>query len=184
MLRVAALLLFVLCAGRAEATDAGWALLRDGGHVVLLRHAMTDGTADPTNFDIANCRTQRKLSERGRQQARKTGALLAARAETTERILSSRYCRCLDTAKLAFEDAPVEPMASLDPPSSDPVIAKTAHDDVMKEIAAYSGSGNLIIVTHLENIEAWTGEPAREGEALIVQPQGDNLHVLGRVIFN
>lgn len=184
MVRVAAFLLFVLFAGQARATDAGWALLRDGGHVVLLRHAMTDGSSDPASFDIANCRTQRNLSERGRQQARKLGALLAARAETTERILSSRYCRCLDTARLAFEDRPVEPMDALDPPSADAAVAKSAHDAVMKEIDGYSGSGNLVIVTHLENIRAWTGEPAREGEAVIVRPQDGGLHVLGRVIFN
>ena len=57
----------------ASATEAGWALLRDGGHVVLLRHAYATGATDPANVDPENCATQRNLSERGRQQARKMG---------------------------------------------------------------------------------------------------------------
>lgn len=184
MFRVAALLLCFLFAAQAEATEAGWALLRDGGHVVLLRHAMADGEKDPANFDIANCRTQRNLSERGRQQARKMGALLEARAEATERVLSSRYCRCLDTAKLAFEDELVEPLAALDVPGADEAAAKADRDAVIKVIDDFSGSGNLVLVTHLENIKALTGQSPREGEAVIVRPQDGGLHVLGRIIFN
>ena len=94
--------LLLLFAAEARATEAGWALLRDGEHVVLLRHAMAPGAADPANFDIEKCSTQRNLSERGKQQARKIGALFAARAAPTERVLTSRYCRTRETARLAF----------------------------------------------------------------------------------
>ncbi|TIQ12990.1 MAG: histidine phosphatase family protein, partial [Mesorhizobium sp.] len=52
---------------------------------------------------------------------------------------------------------------------------------VMNEIRGYSGSDNLVMVTHLENIMALTGISPREGEAVIVEPQGDRLRVLGRV---
>ena len=48
----------------------------------------------------------------------------------------------------------------------------------------FSGSGNLVLVTHQENIVALTGVSPREGEAVIVRPEGDKLHVLGRIIFN
>ena len=93
MLRVVAIVLLLLFAVEAKATEAGWALLRDGEHVVLMRHAMAPGAADPANFDIEKCSTQRNLSDRGKQQARKIGALFAARAAPTERVLTSRYCR-------------------------------------------------------------------------------------------
>lgn len=53
----------------------------------------------------------------------------------------------------------------------------------MNEIRAYSGSDNVVMVTHLENIMALTGISPREGEAVIVEPQGDGLRVLGRVTF-
>src|SRR5690606_10664061 len=92
MLRFLAVLaaLLLLAIPQASATEAGWALLREGGQVVLLVHANAPGTGDPANFDLENCRTQRNLSERGRQQARKLGALIAARAEPVEKVYASR----------------------------------------------------------------------------------------------
>ena len=166
----------------AHATDAGWAALRDGGHVVLLRHAMTSGTSEPANFDIEKCNTQRNLSERGKQQARKIGALFGARAAPIERVQSSQYCRCLDTARIAFEAEP-ELFAPLDLLKGDDAQKAAQIAAIMKEIRAYSGSDNLVMVTHLEDIVALTGVSPREGEAVVVEPQGDGLRVLGRVTF-
>ena len=182
MLRTIAVALLFLFATQARATEAGWALLRDGEHVVLLRHAMAPGVADPANFDIEKCSTQRKLSDRGKQQARKIGALFAARAASTEHVLTSRYCRTKETARLAFGDA--EEFAPLDPPQADEKLRKEQLDAILKEVRDYSGSGNLVLVTHLETIEALTGQTAREGEAVIVGADDDRLRVLGRIIFN
>jgi phosphohistidine phosphatase SixA len=176
------LALFLLAVTAAHATDAGWALLRDGGHVILLRHATVTGATDPANFDIDDCKTQINLSERGRQQASRIGALLAARAAPIERVLSSRYCRCLDTARIAFEAEPqlFAPLDLLKPDNAEKVEQIAA---IMKEIRGYSGSDNLVMVTHLEDIVALTGVSPREGEAVVVEPQGNGLHVLGRVTF-
>jgi phosphohistidine phosphatase SixA len=143
---------------------------------------MTNGSTDPANFDVEKCSTQRNLSERGKQQASEIGALFGARAAPIERVLSSRYCRCLDTARIAFEAEP-ELFAPLDLLKSDPTEKAAQLDAVMKEIRAYSGSDNLVMVTHLENIVALTGVSPREGEAVVVEPQGDGLRVLGRVTF-
>lgn len=182
MLRLFIMTLTLVLASGAGATEAGWALLRDGEHVVLLRHAMAPGAADPANFDIAKCSTQRNLSERGKQQARKIGALFAARAAPTERVLTSRYCRTKETARLAFGAA--EEFAALDPPPTDEAGRKAQMEAILREIGNYSGSGNFVLVTHLETIEALTGQSAREGEAVIVAPQGSGLRVLARIIFN
>ena len=178
------LLAFLLCMLplSAHATDAGWAALRDGGHVVLLRHAMTTGTSEPANFDIEKCNTQRNLSERGKQQARKIGALFGARAAPIERVQSSQYCRCLDTARIAFEMEP-EAFAALDPMTGDEAAKTKQKAAIMDEIRAYSGSDLLVMVTHADNIQELTGVSPREGEAVIVEPQGDGLRVLGRVVF-
>jgi phosphohistidine phosphatase SixA len=182
MLRIAAVMIMCAFAVEAGATEAGWALLREGEHVVLLRHAMAPGAADPARFDLEKCSTQRNLSERGKQQARKVGALFAARAAPTERVLTSRYCRTKETARLAFGDA--EEFPPLDPPAADEAERKAQLSQVIEEVGAYSGSGNLVLVTHLETIQALTGQTAREGEAVIVGSDGDRLHVLGRIIFN
>ena len=104
MLRLVLIVLAAMLLTPAAATEAGWALLREGGHVVLMRHAMSPGTGDPANFDINDCSTQRGLSEQGRQQADRIGTLISVRGARTEQLLSSRYCRCLDTARYAFDD--------------------------------------------------------------------------------
>ena len=183
MFRLALALLLAFGPAGAHATDAGWALLRAGGHVVLLRHAMVTGSGDPAGFDIDACATQQKLSERGKQQARKIGALFAARAAPIDRILSSRYCRALDTAGIAFEDNKTEKFEPLDLLSKDAAAAAAQNEAVVKQVAGFSGDGNLVMVTHLENIQALTGAGAREGEAVIVSVDGDKLRVLGRIIF-
>lgn len=182
MLRIAAVALLLVLAAEAGATEAGWALLREGEHVVLLRHAMAPGATDPTKFDIEKCSTQRNLSDRGKQQARKIGALFAARAASTERVLTSRYCRARETARLAFGGA--EDFAPLDPPAADEKARKEQLDAILREVRDYSGSGNLVLVTHLETIQALTGQTAREGEAVIVGATDEGLQVLGRIIFN
>ncbi|AZO67872.1 MAG: histidine phosphatase family protein [Mesorhizobium sp.] len=182
MLRFVLALLLLVVPAAVHATEAGWALLRDGGHVVLLRHAMVTGTTDPASFDIEKCATQVNLSVRGKQQARKIGALFAARAAPIERMLSSRFCRSLDTARIAFRAEP-EPFAPLDLLKTDPSEKAAQLEAVMTEIRNYSGSDNVVMVTHLENIMALTGISPREGEAVIVEPQGEGLRVLGRVTF-
>ncbi|HEV7255524.1 MAG TPA: histidine phosphatase family protein [Mesorhizobium sp.] len=176
-------LLSLLLALPAQATEAGWALLREGGQVVLLRHARAPGVSDPANFDVENCATQRNLSDAGESQARRIGALFAARAAPTERVLSSRYCRALDTARIAFGEELVEPFAPLDRFSRNELGEKTLAE-VLGLASSFTGSGNFVMVTHAENISALTGQSAREGEAVIVRAEGEGLRVIGRVVFN
>ncbi|EKF19642.1 histidine phosphatase family protein [Nitratireductor pacificus] len=183
MLRIVIALALVLAAMPAQATEAGWALLRNGGQVVLMRHANAPGNGDPANFDIEKCGTQRNLSERGRQQARRIGALYDARAAPVEKVLTSRYCRARDTAVLAFGAGLVEPFPALDiAPDADALEAQKA--EILSTIDGYTGSGNLVMVTHLAIIEALTGGSAREGEAIILSRAGDSLHVAARITFN
>lgn len=184
MIRFLLCLLCCALAAPAGATEAGWALLRNGGQVVLLRHAIAPGSGDPASFDLEKCSTQRNLSDRGKQQAEKIGALFAARAGNPERVLTSRYCRARDTARIAFEDNRVEEFAPLDQLPADEAAAKAADDKVIEEVRGFSGSGNLVMVTHLENIKALAGVSPREGEAVIVSATDTGLRVLARIIFN
>lgn len=184
MYRLIVAFILLIMTTSANATEAGWALLREGGHIVLLRHAMVTGSGDPAGFDIENCATQQKLSERGRQQARKIGALFAARAAPIDRVLSSRYCRAHDTATIAFRDNKVEAFEALNLLSNDPALAEAQSAAVLAQIRDFTSDGNLIMVTHLENITALTGTDPRIGEAIIVGITNEKLHVLGRIAFN
>src|SRR6185503_13331091 len=101
---LACAVLILAAAGPAVADDeALWTLLRAGGQVIMLRHAGTIGTfGDPPGFRFDDCSTQRNLTEAGREQARKIGEAFRAREIPIARVLSSPWCRCLDTARLAF----------------------------------------------------------------------------------
>lgn len=168
----------------ASATEAGWALLRNGGQVVLLVHANAPGSGDPANFDIDNCRTQRNLSDRGRQQARRIGALFAARAEPVGQVHASRYCRTLETGRLAFGNGLVDAWEPLDPFSADEEHAAEQREAIVGLVRDYSDSGNLVLVTHQSVVAALTGVNPREGEAVIVAPSGEGLQAIGRIVFN
>ncbi|MGY6707233.1 MAG: histidine phosphatase family protein [Rhizobiaceae bacterium] len=184
MLKVTIAALAVLLALPANATEAGWALLRNGGQTVLLNHANAPGSGDPANFDIENCRTQRNLSERGRHQARRIGALLAARSAPFGEVYASRYCRTVDTANLVFGESAYELLDALDLATGDEERDAEAFQTVFELISDYSGSGNMFMVTHPENVSEWAGVRSREGEAVIVAPEGEGLRVIGRVVLN
>src|SRR5688572_32265912 len=87
----------------APASEHAWALLKAGGQVVLLRHAITTpGVGDPPGMRLDDCKTQRNLTDDGRQHARRVGEAFRTRGIAVTRVLSSPWCRCLETAKLAF----------------------------------------------------------------------------------
>ena len=64
-----------MCASPAHADETTWALLKKGGQIVLVRHGLTDpGVGDPPGFALEDCKTQRNLSDAGRQEAQRLGA--------------------------------------------------------------------------------------------------------------
>lgn len=99
-----------LAAGASQASEDAIAdLLRQGGLVMAFRHALAPGTFDPPGFRLDDCHSQRNLSEAGRAQARQIGAWFETRGLRPARVRSSPWCRCLDTARLAFGTAETWP---------------------------------------------------------------------------
>src|SRR4030095_156661 len=82
-------------------------LLKAGGQVVLMRHAVTTpGVGDPDGMVLADCSTQRNLSDEGRAHARQIGEAFRARRVAVPQLYSSPWCRSLETARLAFRKDP------------------------------------------------------------------------------
>ena len=94
-------------------TLPAWQALREGRALLLMRHATAPGTGDPANFRLGQCETQRNLNAQGRAEARRWGELLARQGIEQPRLLSSRWCRALDTAS-NMQRGPVQPFAALD----------------------------------------------------------------------
>ena len=142
--------------------------LRQGGVVVLLRHALTTpGTGDPPGFRLGDCATQRNLSEAGRAQAREIGRWFDERGLTPHAVRSSAWCRCFDTAQAAFG------AHTLWPPLNSffqdaPQQAERQRQAMLRALAAWPADGFEVWVTHQVNITALTGARVEMGEAIVV----------------
>ncbi len=179
-------LLALLCSQRALAAQrdgaALWSLLQGGGHVVLMRHAATvPGIGDPPGFKLGQCATQRNLSASGRTDAEQIGAAFRRHAVPLASVLSSRWCRCIDTAQLAF--GRVEPNSMLDSMFTDETAARQRKLEATRAyLAGLKNAGNVVLVTHDVNIRALVGEYASQGEMIVATAGPDGtLKVLGRL---
>jgi len=185
-------LLALLALGVAPARSAAqspeaaalWTKLRAGGYVLLIRHAATEpGLGDPPGFRVEDCATQRNLSEAGREQSRHLGERLRAERVRIDRVYTSPWCRCRDTATLAFGKAEDwEPLSSFfDLPHREPELSER----VKKRIGGYGArkpKGNVAMVTHNVNIAALTRLSVAVGEIVVVRPDGCcNLKTVGRL---
>ncbi len=150
-------------------------------YVVLLRHAIAPGTGDPTNFQLDDCSTQRNLSEAGRQQAKAIGEAFWSRNIPVVEVLSSQWCRCLETAEL-MDVGLVKPFAPLnsffrDRSTADAQIAQ------LKDYIATSQDrpGVIVMVTHQVNITALSDIFPQSGSAVVMQLNEGQLDVLGQL---
>ena len=78
--------------------------LKSGGNLIFIRHAYAPGGGDPKNFDINDCETQRNLSNSGQDQAKKIGFFFKDNNIPIDKVYSSEWCRCKETASIAFND--------------------------------------------------------------------------------
>lgn len=182
MRRGIGLLLWLLCTS-VSADDALWEKLRAGGYVLLMRHAQTvAGTGDPPGFSLDECSTQRNLSDEGRAHARRTGEAFRARGITLAEVRSSAWCRCIDTANLAFGRSTVWP--ALNSLFDAPERKERQTAEVLAYVRGTRAPRNLMLVTHQANIAALTGYGASSGEIIVarapVKP-GEPLAVVGRL---
>lgn len=144
--------------------------LRSHGLVVLVRHATTEpGVGDPPGYRLDDCSSQRQLSADGRRQAARLGRLLAAQGLRPGKVLSSRWCRCQDTARLAFGQ--VEPWPALDS-FFDARDREAVQTTALRDALGLLAPGELVAwVTHMVNITALTGAGAAMGEALVLRAE-------------
>lgn len=171
----------------AGADEAMWSLLQGGGQVVLIRHAQTvPGAGDPPGMRLEDCATQRNLSDQGRQDAAALGREFRRRAVPIGDLLSSPWCRCLETARLAFRREPRTHKALSN------LYGRAEHADgqvtQLKSLISRrarngnDAAGNLVLLTHGSTIHALTGVSPASGEMVVLSPQPDGgFRVAGRI---
>jgi broad specificity phosphatase PhoE len=163
--------------GRADATLDR---LRAGGLVMLMRHARTvPGTGDPPGFRLDDCATQRNLSEDGREQARRIGSRLREERVPVGAVRTSAWCRCRETAEL-LGVGPVERLPPLDSFFEDRSQRDRHRAGILAFMAAWTGPGNAMLVTHQVNITAVSGVFPGSGE-IVVMTAGTSTEIVGRL---
>ncbi len=162
-----ALVVALAASANAAADEKLWSLLKGGGQVVLIRHTVTTpGAGDPPNMKLDDCGTQRNLTDEGRRHAERIGAEWRKRAIPVDRVLSSPWCRCLETARLSFRRSEIsDALSNLFgyPENREPQLRA-----LRALVAAHAGKGNLVLVTHGSTISALTGVSPGTGEMVIL----------------
>ena len=148
------------------------------GKIIFIRHAYAPGGGDPDGFDISNCASQRNLSKEGITQSKNIGKFFSENNIQIDKVLSSEWCRCKQTAKYAFNN--YETKSFLNSFFSQ----KFAHnkDKQVKELKDYiinwEGKKNLILVTHYVVISETLNVSTSSGEIVITDR---NFNVLASI---
>ncbi|HUR58381.1 MAG TPA: histidine phosphatase family protein [Opitutaceae bacterium] len=168
---------------RAAGDEDLWSRLRRGGLTLLIRHGTTDpGLGDPPHFRVEDCSTQRNLSAEGREEARRIGERMKRERVPIARVYTSPWCRCRDTAMLAFGKA--EDWEALSSFFDFPDREADYTERVKNRIANVSRRerGNVVMVTHNVNIAALTRLSVAPAELAVVQAEGCcGVRTLGRL---
>ena len=155
--------------------------LEDGGKLIFIRHAYAPGNGDPNNFNLNDCSTQRNLSKEGREQAKYIGKFFKKNNIQIDKVLSSEWCRCKETAKIAFEDFSTNNFlnsfySSKYAKNKDKQI-RALNDYINK----FQSDKNLILVTHYVLISEVLNYAPSSGEIVV---SDKNYNIIGSIEIN
>ena len=155
--------------------------LQKGGNLIFIRHAYAPGGGDPNNFNINDCSTQRNLNEEGRSQSKKIGNFFKNKNIRIDKVLSSEWCRCKDTANIAFGN--FQTFSALNS-FYEARFAKNKSKQI-KELKNFlnnwESDSNLIIVTHFVVISELLNKGTSSGEMILTDKK---LTILGNLEIN
>ena len=164
----------VVLIGALSATAADFSSLAQPGAKAIMRHALAPGGGDPAGFVIGDCATQRNLDERGRKQAREIGAAMRNAGVRFDRVLTSQWCRCRETAEL-LDVGPVTEAPFLNSFFADRS-TEASQTAALKAYLRTLGLGErAMFVTHQVNVMAMTNRFISSGEVFVlsVDENGD-----------
>ena len=141
--------------------------LKVGGKLIFIRHAYAPGGGDPENFNIYDCSTQRNLSESGRIQSRKIGNFFTENKIKIENVYSSEWCRCKETASLAFKSFKTKTFLNSFFSSKFAHKKKSQIKDFQKFLNIWDKKNNLIFITHYVVISEILDYPPSSGEIVV-----------------
>jgi len=152
---------------KAEIDKDILASLKEGNKLIFIRHAYAPGGGDPDNFDINDCNTQRNLSESGRQQAKNISNFFIENQINFKKVYSSEWCRCKETAKIAFGDFETKNFLNSFFSQKFAKNRKKQMNDLNNFVDNYKDDGNLVFVTHYVVISEALNYAPSSGEIVV-----------------
>lgn len=148
----------------------------------LLRRtiSLTDFSQTDRNVTaLEDCSTQRNLNAAGRRDARAVGEAMRAMKITVSEVISSPYCRTMETARLMFGRAE----ASRDAIGNMTPTGKPDYTALERILATPPADATLrAVVSHGNPFQAIAGEPLlAEGEAAVIRGDGVRWIIVARI---
>ncbi len=155
--------------------------LNEGGNLIFIRHAYAPGSGDPDNFNLSDCSTQRNLSKDGRRQAQYIGEFFDENKITIYKVLSSEWCRCKETAKIAFKNFSTKSFLNSFYSSKFEKNKDIQVKELLKYVKDFESKKNIIFVTHYVLIAEVLNYAPSSGEIVV---SDKNFNILGSLEIN
>ena len=155
--------------------------LDDGGKLIFIRHAYAPGGGDPQNFNLNDCSTQRNLNNEGRKQAQYIGEFFKKNEIKIDKVLSSEWCRCKETARIAFKNFSTNNFLNSFYSSK---YAKNKDKQIKmlnNYVKKFKSDKNLILVTHYVLISEVLNYAPSSGEIVV---SDKNFNMIGSIEIN
>ena len=155
--------------------------LKEGKKLIFIRHAHAPGNGDPENFNLKDCLSQRNLNQKGINQSKKIGLFFTKNKIQIDKVLSSEWCRCKDTAKYAFNS--YNTFYALNS-FYDEKFAKNKTKqikDLKKYISNWNSEKNLVLITHFVVISEILDVGSASGEIIV---SDKNFNIISNIETN
>ena len=177
MIKIFVVFVFIIFTTPVNSQENLIDLLKGGNKLIFIRHAYAPGNGDPLNFKLNDCSTQRNLNNKGIIQSKKIGKFFMKNKIQVDKVLSSEWCRCKDTAKFAFNRYFI-----FDALNSfyDPRFEKNKDKQIrnLKDyINSWNSEKNLVLITHFVVISEIFKVGASSGEIIISDKE---FNIIGR----
>ena len=163
---------------KANSNDKIQSLLKEGEKLIFIRHAVAPGGGDPVDFDILRCETQRNLSKEGIAQSKNIGKFFSENNIKIDKVLSSEWCRCKQTAQYAFNQ--YETKSFLNSFFSEKFASNKNKqiNDLKRYIKSRNDKKNLILITHYVVISEILNISPVSGQIIITNKK---FEILGKI---
>ena len=155
--------------------------LEEGEKLIFIRHAYAPGSGDPNNFNLNDCSTQRNLNQDGKKQAKYIGEFFKKNKIKIDQVLSSEWCRCKETARIAFKNFATKSFLNSFYSSRFAKNKDNQLEALNNYIKKFKSKKNLVLVTHYVVISEALNYAPSSGEIVI---SDEKFNIIGTIKTN